>query len=74
MSYTICVTLGKLLALSNPFLCFIFLKILFISLRESMHKQERERDWGGKAAGEEEVDSLLNREPDEGLDPRSPGS
>ena len=48
--------------------------ILFIWEREwvSMRETEGEHEQGGRA--EVEVDSLLSREPDAGLDPRSLGS
>lgn len=45
-----------------------FLKILFIQQRDSTHKQ------GEQQAEEGEAVSALNREPNVGLDPRTPGS
>ena len=48
------------------FLSFFFLKILFIYLTDRDHRyagRQRER--------EEEAGSLLSREPDAGLDPRT---
>ena len=43
-----------------------FFKISFIHLTQ----KEGEHTWKGEAG----ADSLLSREPDEGLDPRTPGS
>ena len=53
---------------SYVWLPFLF-KIIFIYLRESEHK----RGVGGEqqAEGEKETDSLLSREPDVGLNPRT---
>ena len=55
-----------------------FFKILFIHLRERMYVnggRERERARaGGGAEGEGEAGFPLSREPDMGLDPRTPGS
>ena len=45
---------------------FFFLKILFIYLTERDHKQAERQ-----AEREEETGSLLSREPDAGLDPRT---
>ena len=39
-----------------------------------MRESESEQGGGAGTEGEEEVDSLLNRKPDMGLDPRSLGS
>ena len=50
-----------IISLFKWILKFIILNILFIYLRQ--HTE-----------GEREVDSLLNREPNAGLDPRTPGS
>ena len=46
---------------------YVFIKILFIYLRE--HKQGEQ-----PAEGEGEAGSPRSREPDAGLDPRIPGS
>ena len=48
---------------------FFFFKILFIYLRESERAQA-----GGPAEGEGEAGSPPSREPDVGLDPRTPRS
>ena len=48
------------------FYLILFLKILFIHSWEREHEQEAE--------GKREADSPLSREPDVGLDPRTPGS
>jgi len=39
-----------------------------------LRPRERESTRQGEAEGEGEADSLLSREPDVGLDPRTPGS
>ena len=55
--------------------CLIFLKILFIYLIERERQRERERERvqaGGGAEEQGEADSLLSREHDAGLDPRTP--
>ena len=49
-----------------------FFKI-FIYLREREHVHKREDEWGERQR-EEKADSLLNREPDAGLTPRTLGS
>ena len=43
---------------------FYFLRFFFIHLRDRVQI-------GGEAEGEEEADSLLSSEPDEGLNPRT---
>ena len=48
----------------------LFLTILFIYLRERKKKSKHKQG----EAGEGEADSSLSREPDTGLDPRTPGS
>ena len=48
-------------------LLFCCLKVLFIYLTERAQA-------GGAAEGEEEAGSLLSKEPDVGLNPRTPGS
>ena len=65
------ITLRKLEVSNTVFLCFYFLFFLNIYLFERESAQaggaaERER--------EREAGSLLNRKPDVGLDPRTPGS
>ena len=45
--------------------------ILFIYLRERKHEREKARAQGA-AEGEGEADSPLSREPNVGLDPRTP--
>ena len=54
----------NLIQLSKNLCKHLFLKILFIYLRERAQT-------GGAAYGEEEADSPLNREPNIGLDPRT---
>jgi len=49
-----------------------FLEILFIYLRERETGTEHEQ--GKEVEGEGEAHSLLSREPDAGLDPRTLGS
>ena len=49
----------------------MFLKILFVYLRERVSKTEREQVERGE---EEEADSLWSRGPATGLDPRTLGS
>ena len=49
---------------------FFFLRLYLIYLLERV----RERMNGGGPEGDGEADSLLSREPDVGLDPRTPGS
>ena len=51
------------------FFLFCFFKILFMYLRE--RKKQQSRGW---AEGEGEADSLLSREPDSGLNPKTLGS
>ena len=51
-------------------ICFFF-KDLFICERESASAGAGE---GAEAEGEGEADAPLSREPDAGLDPRTPGS
>ena len=54
----------------------IFLNILFICERERVQSKRESISGGvqGGAEGEGEADSLLNREPVGGLDPRTLGS
>ena len=52
----------------NPLSKYIYLKIPFIYLTERKHKQ-----WGG-AEGEGEAGVSLSREPDAGLNTRTPRS
>ena len=58
--------MSKLINLKN-----VFLKILFIYLRERQHEREREQEQGEEAEGEGEADSPLSREPNVGLDLRT---
>ena len=52
-------------------LCLFFKD--FIYLFERQHEREREHEQRGQGKGEGEADSLLNREPDVDLDPRTLG-
>ena len=50
---------------------FFFFLILFINLTERK-REHRQEEWQAEGAGE--AGSPLSREPDAGLDPRTPGS
>ena len=52
---------------------FLIFLLLFFKRFYLFIERERAQAWG-EVEGEGEADSLLSREPDTGLDPRTPGS
>ena len=69
-------TLMTALATLRQYLVHLFVFVLkdFIYLFERDREREKEQEWWGRTEGEGEADSLLRREPNVGLDPRTPGS
>ena len=66
---TLLVGINLVYSFIHSFIHLFIFKILFIYLTERDHKQAERQ-----AEREEEAGSLLSREPDAGLDPRTLGS